>query len=802
MILERLDLENIRSWKSSSITFPEGITLFEGEIGSGKSSLLMGIEFALFGYGKAESLLSKKAHEGSATLFFSVDGKKYEVRRVLERKKGKVGQNSRGSYIVEDGEKVPLSASELKQRVLHILRFNENPRPNANSRIYRYAVFTPQEEMKVILADDKTRFEAIRRAFGVEDYACAVTNSALISSRIRDKARALAGMFSGLEEAKTRLKEAEREAGSGASGIKDLEAGAESARKRHDIAKQRLKEAGERCSRMAGLATDLRNAEERMESGGAGARRHEEQAADEEEQVARSRKELEAIPSNPPSDTSSSEIASRLKSVEGALRARDTAAARYEECRRMAEDDDLPDGAESARERAAGAAAGIGDKREEIRAARSTMDGLVKEATEKRARAGTIREDLREIEKLGDQCPTCKQPIDIKSTASIKNKKAEEIKRLDEEAEKMDVRISACREEIKELDRMVTGLADEKTEYEVLASRVDARKKAVMEMESSKKTADGAAAEYSRMAASYGLGDDPVGELGRARDAMAEYEKAQVRAEGLEDTIRARDEAAASHRAEAARLRKDAEEAGAEIDGIRSKMEGFEGAEGERDDAEAEEQEASREVVDVSSRLATAREALKGAERRIKEYGEAVAEGKKRKEEHDRLGGHAGWLDDYFEKSARIIEQEVLTSTRQEFDARYREIYAALIDDPSKESRIDEDFGPLVSQDGIEQDLQYMSGGEKSSIALAYRLTINTMLRRSIDTLKSNLLILDEPTDGFSKAQLAKVRGVLDGLGSQQVILVSHDSELEAYADHVFRVSKEGGASSISDPNQ
>ncbi|MDA7940309.1 MAG: hypothetical protein MPJ04_07250, partial [Nitrosopumilus sp.] len=591
---------------------------------------------------------------------------------------------------------------------------------------------------------------------------------------------------------------AEKEAGSGASGIRELEAGAESARKRHDIAKQRLKEAGERCSRMTGLSTDLRNAEERMESGGSGARRHEEQAADEEAQAARSKKELEGIPSSPPSDTSSSEIASRLKSVEEALRERDTAAARYEECRRMVEDDDLPDDAENAQEKVAEAAAGIDGKREEISSARSTMEGLVKGATEKRTRASTLRKDLKEIEKLGDKCPTCDQVIDVERTTEIKNAKAEEIKRLDAEASETDDRISAYRNEIKKLDRVVTDLADEKTRCEVLASRMKDHKKAIGDMESAKKASDGAAAEYSRLAASYGLGDDPVGELGRARDAMAEYEKAQVRAEGLKDTIRARDEAAASHRAEAARLRKDAEEAGAELDGIRAKMEGFEGAERERDDAEVEEQKAGREMVDVSSRLATAREALKGAERRIKEYGEAVADGQRRKEEHDRLGGHAGWLDDYFEKSARIIEQEVLTSTRQEFDARYREIYSALIDDPSKESRIDEDFGPLVSQDGIEQDLEYMSGGEKSSIALAYRLTINTMLRRSIDTLKSNLLILDEPTDGFSKAQLAKVRGVLEGLGSQQVILVSHDAELESYADHVFRVSKEGGASSVA----
>ena len=802
MILERLDLENIRSWKSSSITFPGGITLFEGEIGSGKSSLLMGIEFALFGFGKPESLLSKKAHVGSATLFFSVDGKRYEVRRVLERKKDKVGQNSKGSYIVEDGQKVPLSATELKHRVLQILRFNENPKANANSRIYRYAVFTPQEEMKAILADDKSRFETIRRAFGVEDYACAVTNSALLSARIRDKARILAGMFSGLDEAMSMLGEAEKEAKSGAAGIRDLEAGTESARKRHDAAKKRLKEAGERCSRMAGLAKDMRNAEERKKRDDAGAERHEEQAADEEKQAAGSRKEMEGIPTSPPYDIPSSEIGDRMEKMEAALRAREMETARYEECRRIAEDGGLPDDAENAREKAAGAAAGIEGKREEIRSARSTVDGLVRDATERRTQAGTLRSDLKEIEKLGDQCPTCKQPIDVESTARIKSKKTEDIKRLDAEAAEMDGRISACREEIKRLDRMVTEMADEKTRFEVLASRMESHKKAVGDMEGAKKAAAEAAAEYSKMAGSYSLGDDPVGELRKAMKETAEYEKARVRAEGLKDTIRAREEAAASHRTEAARLREEAEKAAAEMDGIKTGLAEFEGAEDERDAAEKEEQEADREMVDVSSRLAATREALKGAERRIKEYGEAVVEGKRRKEEHDVLGDHRGWLDDYFEKSARIIEQEVLTSTRQEFDARYREIYSALIDDPSKESRIDEDFGPLVSQDGIEQDLEYMSGGEKSSIALAYRLTINTMLRRSVDTLRSNLLILDEPTDGFSKTQLAKVRGVLDGLKSQQVILVSHDPELEAYADHVFRVSKEGGASSVAKVEQ
>ena len=39
MILRSLKLENIRSYKTTTIAFPKGISLFEGDIGSGKSTI-------------------------------------------------------------------------------------------------------------------------------------------------------------------------------------------------------------------------------------------------------------------------------------------------------------------------------------------------------------------------------------------------------------------------------------------------------------------------------------------------------------------------------------------------------------------------------------------------------------------------------------------------------------------------------------------------------------------------------------------------------------------------------------------
>ena len=143
----------------------------------------------------------------------------------------------------------------------------------------------------------------------------------------------------------------------------------------------------------------------------------------------------------------------------------------------------------------------------------------------------------------------------------------------------------------------------------------------------------------------------------------------------------------------------------------------------------------------------------------------------------------------------------MLLSILQNFNETYTRWYSILVEDPTKESRIDENFTPIVNQDGYEQEVGYLSGGEKTSIALAYRLTLNSLMRKETESMKSNLLILDEPTDGFSKNQLGKIRELLDELKSEQIVLVSHEKELETYVDNIFQISKENGLSKISRMN-
>jgi exonuclease SbcC len=138
-----------------------------------------------------------------------------------------------------------------------------------------------------------------------------------------------------------------------------------------------------------------------------------------------------------------------------------------------------------------------------------------------------------------------------------------------------------------------------------------------------------------------------------------------------------------------------------------------------------------------------------------------------------------------------------MLSINQEFNQHFQRRWGLLVDDTTKEARIDEEFTSVVKQDGYELDINYLSGGEKTSLALAYRLALNSIVQKVSVAMKSNLLILDEPTDGFSKEQPFKIREILNEIKCPQVIIVSHEKELESFADQVFRVEKNEGISEI-----
>ena len=83
MRLNKIKLQNIRSYLSEEIEFPEGSVLLSGDIGSGKSTILLAIDFALFGLRKGSlsggSLLRNGKNVGGVELYFEIDGKNVVV---------------------------------------------------------------------------------------------------------------------------------------------------------------------------------------------------------------------------------------------------------------------------------------------------------------------------------------------------------------------------------------------------------------------------------------------------------------------------------------------------------------------------------------------------------------------------------------------------------------------------------------------------------------------------------------------------------------------------------------------------
>ena len=203
MKLSKIKLENIRSYISEEIVFPEGKVLLWGNIGSGKSSILHAIDFVLFGLQRSElagaSLLRNGTDEGSVELFFSIDDKVYVLKRNLKRTKTGVVQDA--GYIIRNGIKEDKTAIELKQIVLDLLHYPKDLLTKNKTLIYRYTVYTPQEEMKsILLCPKEERLDTLRRVFGVDKYKRVKENAKIITTELREKKKSYEGSISDLPE--------------------------------------------------------------------------------------------------------------------------------------------------------------------------------------------------------------------------------------------------------------------------------------------------------------------------------------------------------------------------------------------------------------------------------------------------------------------------------------------------------------------------------------------------------------------------------------------------------------------------
>lgn len=663
MKLERLELQNIRSYGHAAIEFQNGVTLLEGDVGSGKSTVLYAIEFALFGFGdiKAAHVLRHGADTGFVTLALDVNGKKIRIHRALERKKT---VKQLPGWIEEDGLRTEYSPEEIKTRVLNLLGFKENPSPKATSWIFRYAVFTPQEQMKEILSlKPEDRLQTLRKAFGVEQYKTAQENAILVQRAYREKIREIDGMLLDLPEWLERRENLEKQKAEIQAQTQERQRDLKEARARLDDAQKKLDELEKKAVALEKVGAELPLIQR--------------QAADVENQLQElKRQETRRQEQLKELEAKTLQLKERMRPVpETAL--------------------------------------------DEFQAAEKTFYRL-------QAELGAAEQKATQFKQLQHgKCPTCGQ--------KIQGSLAERMNHAQQE------------------------LSDKKSEYDAAKTAFeDARKK---------------------------------------RDAFQEQKTLQER---LADVNAQRERLLQPEAAETLqRLEKQKSALLAQQDEKAQEFAAFKHVQAQRQDAKKERDALREEKSRVEQALARLDAEKKNADGQLQQTQKKIHEKKEREKERYATTQKTAWLEEHFQPALSQIEQHVLRKINDEFNHYFKTHLATLLENPDVDAEVDDAFTPKIEQQGYEQDWTALSGGEKSALALSYRLALNQLVRQTTPSLQNNLLMLDEPTDGFSKEQLARMRDTLNALNANQVILVSHERELEAFCDQVFLVQKHDGQSTI-----
>jgi len=185
MLFKKLKLKNIRSYNELEIEFPKGSILLSGDIGAGKTSILLALQFALFGLQpgqKGASILRQGKDTASVYLELEVEGKSIILERSLKRGKS-ITQDF--NAITIDGDREELSTSEMKNRVISLLKYPKEFVKKSNL-LYKFTVYTPQEEMKSIIQErPEIRLDTLRYIFGIDRYKRIKENSQIFLQKIK-----------------------------------------------------------------------------------------------------------------------------------------------------------------------------------------------------------------------------------------------------------------------------------------------------------------------------------------------------------------------------------------------------------------------------------------------------------------------------------------------------------------------------------------------------------------------------------------------------------------------------------------
>ena len=686
MFLKSIKLHNIRSYENAEINFPLGSVLLAGDIGSGKSTILLAIEFALFGAKKGElpayTLLRHGKKEGYVELKMQIGLKEVIIKRTLKRGSNDIKQEA--GYIIINNLKKEGTSEELRAFMLELLGYPKELLKRGKDLIYRYTVYTPQEEMKMILYDSKeNRLDTLRKVFNIDKYKRIKENSKIISAGLRERKRHLEGFLVDLESKREELEERKNEILGFDRNIIGILPKIDEVKKIINEKRTKIESIEREINELNTLKRELAIAESSLTH-----------KIEQNNRLNDEIKRLEAQIDDLKMDLSGKnldEIEIIMKKIDG--------------------------------------------KEKEINEAEQNYKITIRKIKEIEVKIDNCNETIKKMQSL-EICPVCEQKVDVNHKHEINQRESkkygeliEQIKNHREEELKLEEVRRQLKKELDQLVREGHHLNILKMKFGNLNEKTASKDEKAKLKETIKK------------------------EIGLLNAKKQDLSQKILKYLDIEEKYRS--------------LKKD-------LDGLMP-QERF--LELEKRKYETEKDSAKRFIVKIEKEID---EKLKAKEKLV--YISQL---------------HA-WIEDLLVNLMSTMEKHVMINIHSQFNELFKSWFDILMEDESISVMVDEEFTPIIEQDGYETYVENLSGGEKTSVALSYRLALNKVINDIVSGIETkDIIMLDEPTDGFSSEQLDRMREVLEQLNMKQVIIVSHEGKIESFVENVIRVQKQDHASMV-----
>ncbi len=807
MLLQEIKLKNIRSYSEETIRFDQGLTLLSGDIGSGKSSLLLAIEFALFGSSRpdlpAEALLKKGAMNGSVELTFTLDNdaekKEIIIKRNLKKEKDSIKQTS--GFLIINNLKKELTPVELKAEVISLLGYPEDALTKNKNFLFRYTVYCPQEEMKLILQEDsEIRSDTLRKIFNIDKYKIIRDNLQNYFRTLRAEIEHLKEKTAPLEPKKEQLGklnllrdtltveishiqhkltlvqekstkqkqelevlereqklfiEIKQKLHSYSIMLKEKEEHLQQLKNKQEILELNISKLSSRLlsSELSGeeLQLQLKKAEEEKNRLVALRLTIQENIRNVQREIEQSRNDVELLEKDVSSEIENEQT---IKKLELELSERE----KIEENKRQLDE--------------------LLDKTNEI-------------ISKNQAILTQSEEQWKKIYSL-EICPTCFQKVTIDYKDKVREKEFEHIKKAEnlliestnkknmilEQRKSIEVKIKELSSREKVLIKLKTELFLTQEKKKKLLQLKERMHQQVIENNMLlKKNSEIKQEDIEALSQSI---DDKKAKI----QLVFQIEQLKKQGSEYKEDIRSTDELANT----ITRERKETEIL------LASKMDLSETIPKKKEEYYAIFNEEKGILVDLAGKKSD----WKNLENSYNVLSQDIELLKEEKGKLTYKQEVLNWLEEYFLNLTYSIERQIMLNIHYLFNKFFQEWFSILIEDEQMISRIDDSFSPIIELNGYEMPFFNLSGGEKTSASLAYRLALNKVVNEIIHNIKTkDLLILDEPTDGFSSEQLDKVREVLERLRLRQIIIVSHESKIESFVENVIKIRKDENASKV-----